>query len=100
MTMVWLNFQTQTVALGNHFGTFGAQCKKPHPSRSSRSRNTFFWMTPYIKSYFSCPIFQGYSHHMGMGDGCGGITIRSNQNQFVQIFVVKALSSYGHSIVF
>ena len=24
----------QTVALGNHFRTFKAQCKKPHPSRS------------------------------------------------------------------
>ena len=51
MTKIWLYFPTQTVALGNHFRTFEAQRKKPHPSRSSRSRNTFFWMTPYLYTY-------------------------------------------------
>ena len=41
MKDIWLNFPTQTVALGNHFRTFGTQCKKPHPSRSCRLQNTF-----------------------------------------------------------
>ena len=34
------NFPTKTVALGNYFRTFEAQCKKLHPYRNSRLRNS------------------------------------------------------------
>ena len=47
MTKIWLNFPTQTVSLGNHFRTFGALCKKPHPPSE-----TLFLDDPISQQYF------------------------------------------------
>ena len=50
ITKIWLNFLTEIVAIGNHFRTMEARCKKPHPSSWFGFQSTFFGMTLYHRS--------------------------------------------------
>ena len=58
------NFTTLKNTWNVIFETCWTPCKKPHFSMWPRSRNTFFWLTPYLQKSYEIQKLEHFIFHM------------------------------------